>query len=179
VHRVVADAFTEAVVERVRRLRVGDPLRDDADLGPVISAEQLARFHDRLVEPSIAAGAKVAVGATYDGLFYQPTVLTDVTPDMPIFREETFGPVMPITVVDSEAEALELVNRHRTLMNSVFTGDPLRGYAFAAQVNSNEVHVNDGYARHGGEGQLAAFTRRQWIGIQTTAVSYPTWAQGE
>jgi benzaldehyde dehydrogenase (NAD) len=178
VHRMVADAFTEAVVERVRKLRVGDPLRESVDLGPVISAKQRARFHERLVEPSIAAGAKVAVGAKYDGLFYRPTVLTDVTPDMPIFREETFGPVMPITVVDSEAEALELVNRHRTLMNSVFTGDPLRGLAFAEQVDSNEVHVNDGYARHGGEGQLAGFTRRQWIGVQTTAVSYPTWAQG-
>lgn len=179
VHRSVADAFTEAVVERVRKLRVGDPLRDSVDLGPVISDVQLARFHRGLVEPSIAAGAKVAVGGTYDGLFYQPTVLTDVTPDMPIFREETFGPVMPITVVDSEAEALELVNRHRTLMNSVFTGDPLRGLAFAEKVASNEVHVNDGYARHGGEGQLAAFTRRQWVGVQTTAVSYPTWAQGK
>jgi benzaldehyde dehydrogenase (NAD) len=179
VHRSVADAFTEAVVERVRKLRVGDPLRDSVDLGPVISAKQLARFHNGLVEPSIAAGARVAVGGTYDGLFYRPTVLTDVTPDMPIFREETFGPVMPITVVDSEAEALELVNRHRTLMNSVFTGDPLRGLAFAEKVASNEVHINDGYARHGGEGQLAAFTRRQWVGVQTTAVSYPTWAQGK
>ena len=57
---------------------------------------------------------------------------------------------------------------------AVPAGDPLRGWAFAAQVDSNEVHVNDGYTRHGGEGQLAAFTRRQWIGIQTTAVSYPT-----
>ncbi len=178
VHRAVADAYTEAVVERVRKLRVGDPLRDSVDLGPVITAGQLARFHEGLVEPSLAAGAKVAVGGGYDGLFYQPAVLTDVTPDMPIFREETFGPVMPITVVDSEAEALELVNRHRTLMNSVFTGDPLRGYAFAQGVASNEVHVNDGYARHGGEGQLASFTRRQWIGVQTTPVTYPTWAQG-
>ncbi len=178
VHRSVADAYTEAVVERVRRLRVGDPLRDSVDLGPVISAGQLARFHRGLVEPSIAAGAKVAVGARYEALFYQPTVLTGVTPDMPIFREETFGPVLPITVVDSEAEALELVNRHRTLMNSVFTGDPLRGCAFAERVASNEVHVNDGYARHGGEGQLASFTRRQWIGVQTTPVTYPAWAQG-
>jgi benzaldehyde dehydrogenase (NAD) len=178
VQRAVADAYTEAVVERVRKLRVGDPLRDEVDLGPVISAGQLARFHEGLVEPSIAAGAKVAVGAGYDALFYQPTVLTDVTPDMPIFREETFGPVLPITVVDTEAEALELVNRHRTLMNSVFTGDPLRGFAFAQRVASNEVHVNDGYARHGGEGQLASFTRRQWIGVQTTPVSYPSWAQG-
>lgn len=178
VHRSVADAFTEAVVERVGRLRVGDPLREDVDLGPVISAGQLRRFHEGLVEPSVAAGAKVATGGTYDGRFYRPTVLVDVTPDMPIFREETFGPVMPITVVDSEAEALELVNRHRTLMNSVFTGDPLRGLAFAEHVASNEVHVNDGYARHGGEGQLASFTRRQWVGLQTAATAYPAWAEG-
>ncbi len=96
---------------------------------------------------------------------------------MPVFTEEIFGPVMPITVVDSEAEALALVNRHRTLMNSVFTGDPMRGLAFAEGVKSNEVHVNDGYARHGGEGQLAGFTHRQWIGVQTTPVRYPAWAE--
>ncbi len=178
VHRSVADAYTEAVVERVRKLRVGDPLRDTVDLGPVITAGQRDRFHAGLVEPSIAAGAKAVIGGGYDGLFYQPTVLAGVTPDMPIFREETFGPIMPITVVDSESEAVELVNRHRTLMNSVFTGDPLRGYAFARRIASNEVHVNDGYARHGGEGQLASFTRRQWIGVQTTPVTYPAWAQG-
>jgi benzaldehyde dehydrogenase (NAD) len=179
VHRSVAEAYTEAVVERVRKLRVGDPLRADVDLGPVISAGQLARFHDGLVKPSIAAGARVAVGATHDGLFYRPTVLTDVTPDMPIFTQETFGPVIPVTVVDSEQEALELVNRHRTLMNSVFSGDPMRGLAFAERVRSNEVHVNDGYARHGGEGQLAGFTKRQWIGVQTTPVSYPEWSRSK
>ncbi|TDQ02673.1 MULTISPECIES: aldehyde dehydrogenase family protein [unclassified Leifsonia] len=178
VHRDVAAAYTDAVVERVRALRVGDPLRDDVDLGPIISETQLRRFADGLVRPSIAAGATVAVGGDHDGLFYQPTVLTGVTPDMPVFTEEIFGPVMPITVVDSEAEALALVNRHRTLMNSVFTGDPMRGLAFAEQVKSNEVHVNDGYARHGGEGQLAGFTHRQWIGIQTTPVRYPAWAEG-
>ncbi|GIT80864.1 benzaldehyde dehydrogenase [Leifsonia sp. LS1] len=176
--REAAGAFTEAVVERVRALRVGDPLREEVDLGPIISETQLRRFSDGLVAPSIAAGASVATGATHDGLFYRPTVLTGVTPDMPVFAEETFGPVMPITVVDSEAEALALVNRHRTLMNSVFTGDPMRGYAFAEQVRSNEVHVNDGYARHGGEGQLAGFTRRQWIGLQTAPVRYPAWAEG-
>ena len=178
VQRAIAEAFTEAIVERVRKLRVGDPLREEVDLGPVITAGQLARFHEGLVLPSVRAGARVAVGAEHDGLFYRPTVLTGVTPDMPIFQQETFGPVMPVTVVDTEAEALELANRHRTLMNSVFSGDPLRGYAFAEQLHSNEVHVNDGYARHGGEGQLAGFTRRQWIGLQTTPVSYPAWAVG-
>jgi benzaldehyde dehydrogenase (NAD) len=177
VMRQVADAFTEAVVERVSKLRVGNPLEDDVDLGPIISETQLRRFDDGLVRPSISAGARVAIGGGHDGLFYQPTVLTGVTPDMPVFAEEIFGPVMPITVVDSEAEALALVNRHRTLMNSVFTGDPMRGLAFAEQVKSNEVHVNDGYARHGGEGQLAGFTHRQWIGIQTTPTSYPAWAE--
>ena len=177
VQRSVADAFTEAVVERVARLRVGDPLRDDVDLGPIISRTQLERFNDGLVAPSISAGARVATGGTHDGLFYRPTVLTGVTPDMPVFTEEIFGPVMPITVVDSESEALELVNRHRTLMNSVFSGDPMRGLAFAEKVKSNEVHVNDGYARHGGEGQLAGYTHRQWIGIQTTPTTYPAWAE--
>jgi benzaldehyde dehydrogenase (NAD) len=178
VHRSIADAFTEAVVARVEKLRVGDPLLGDVDLGPIISSRQLSRFHDGLVLPSIAAGAQVATGATSDGTFYRPTVLIGVTPDMPVFTEEIFGPVMPITVVDSEAEALELVNRHRTLMNSVFTGDPLRGMAFAERVKSNEVHVNDGYARHGGEGQLDSFTHRQWIGLQTSPTSYPSWAEG-
>lgn len=178
VHRDVAERFTDAVVDRVRALRVGDPLRDDVDLGPIVSETQLRRFADGLVRPSVDAGARVAVGGTHDGLFYQPTVLTGVTTDMPVFTEEIFGPVMPITVVDSEADALALVNRHRTLMNSVFTGDPLRGLAFAERVKSNEVHVNDGYARHGGEGQLAGFTHRQWIGIQTTPVQYPAWAEG-
>jgi benzaldehyde dehydrogenase (NAD) len=175
--RAAADSFTEAVVERVRRLRVGNPLDDDVDLGPIISDGQLRRFDDGLVKPSVSAGARVAVGGKHDGLFYQPTVLTDVTPAMPVFTEEIFGPVMPITVVDTEAEALDLVNRHRSLMNSVFSGDPMRGLAFAEKVASNEVHVNDGYARHGGEGQLAGFTRRQWIGIQTTPTRYPAWAE--
>jgi len=176
--RPVAGAFTDAVIDRVARLRVGDPLREDVDLGPVITEQQLRRFHDGLVLPSVAAGARVAAGGTHDGLFYAPAVLTGVTPQMPVFTEEIFGPVMPITVVGSEAEALELVNRHRTLMNSVFTGDPMRGLAFAGQVASSEVHVNDGYARHGGEGQQAAFTRRQWIGVQSAPVAYPAWAEG-
>jgi benzaldehyde dehydrogenase (NAD) len=173
-----AQAFTDAVADRVASLRVGDPLRDPVvDLGPVISERQLSRFHDGLVKPSVAAGAKVAVGGTYDGLFYTPTVLTGVTPEMPVFTEEIFGPVMPVTVAGSEAEALELVNRHHSMMNSVFTRDHMRGLAFARRVASNEVHVNDGYARHGGEGQQRAFTRRQWIGVQTTPVTYPTWAR--
>jgi benzaldehyde dehydrogenase (NAD) len=173
-----AEAFTDAVVDRVARLRVGDPLRDPAaDLGPVISERQLSRFHDGLVKPSVAAGAKVAVGGTHDGLFYTPTVLTGVTPEMPVFTEEIFGPVMPITVAGTEEEALALVNSQHSMMNSVFTRDHLRGLAFARRVASNEVHVNDGYARHGGEGQQRAFTRRQWIGVQTTPVTYPAWAQ--
>ena len=177
--RGAAKAFTEAVTDRVSRLRVGDPLRADVDLGPVITERQLARFHDGMVLPSIAAGARVATGAAHDGLFYAPTVLTDVTPEMPVFTEEIFGPVMPVTVVDTEDEALALVNRHHSMMNSVFTRDHMRGLAFASRIASSEVHVNDGYARHGGEGQQRAFTRRQWIGIQTTDVPYPAWAESQ
>ena len=110
--RPVAEEFTAAVVERGRQA----PGRRPADGTTSTSARSSARpsckrFHEGLVEPSIAAGAKLATGGTYDGLFYRPTVLTGVTPEMPVFTEEIFGPVMPITVVDSEAEALDLVNR--------------------------------------------------------------------
>jgi ABC-type glycerol-3-phosphate transport system permease component len=103
VQRAVADAYLEAVTRRAAALQVGDPFTPGAALGPLISTAQIERLHRTIVEPSLAMGAKLVTGGTYDGLFYRPTVLTDVTPEMPAFREEVFGPVIPVTVVDTEA----------------------------------------------------------------------------
>jgi benzaldehyde dehydrogenase (NAD) len=115
-------------------------------------------------------------GGTYDGLFYRPTVLADVTPDMPAFTEEIFGPVIPITVVDSEQEAIDLANGHPMLMSSVFTTDLMRGMTVAERLHAGEVHINDAHARHGAEDQMPGFTKRQWIGVQRTPLSVPDWA---
>ncbi|GAB3904699.1 benzaldehyde dehydrogenase [Kibdelosporangium lantanae] len=166
--RDVADAYVDAITKRAEALVVGDPFDERTDLGPLISERQRDRVHEGIVGPSLAMGARLVTGATYDGLFYRPTVLADVTPGMPAFAEEIFGPVLPVTVVDSEREAVELVNGYPMLMNSVFSADLMRGMRVAEQLHAGEVHVNDAHARHGAENQMAGFTKRQWIGLQRT-----------
>jgi benzaldehyde dehydrogenase (NAD) len=173
VHRTVADRYRDAVVERARRIRVGDPYREDVDLGPLISEEQRDGLHKGIVETSVAMGARIVEGGTYDGLFYRPTVMVDVTPDMPAFTEEVFGPVIPVTVVDSEEEALALTNSRQALVNAVYTADLDRGLAFAERVECGLVQVNDAMGRPTGEDDLDEFTQRWFIGLQRAPVSYP------
>jgi benzaldehyde dehydrogenase (NAD) len=173
VQRAVADAYIDALASRADRITVGDPAGGGVDLGPLISEAQRDRVHRRIVQPSLDAGARLVTGGTYDGLYYRPTVLVDVTPDMPAFVEEIFGPVAPVTIVDTEDEALNLVNRHKALVNAVYTGDLVRGLAFAQRVDSGMVHVNDAGGRPTDEGDLDEFTRTRWIGIQRQPLNYP------
>ena len=174
VHRAVAAQYRDAVVARARRLRVGDPYRADVELGPLISEVQRDRVHKEIVEASVAMGAQVVEGGRYDGLFYRPTVLDAVTPQMPAFIEEIFGPVVPITVVDSEEEALALTNSVQALVNAVYTGDVDRGFAFAQRVKCGLVQVNDAMGRPTGEDDLEEFTQRRFIGVQRAPLDYPT-----
>ena len=176
VQRAVADAYLEALVARASKLRVGDPMDPATDLGPLISERQRDRVHHKIVRPSVEMGARVLAGAEYAGLFYRPTVLTDVTPEMPAFSEEIFGPVVPVTVVDTEEEAIGITNGYPMLMNSVFSKDLIRGLDVAEKLQAGEVHVNDAHARHGAENQMPGFTKRQWIGVQRTPLSIPDWA---
>lgn len=169
----VAEAYVDALVARARGITVGDPARDKVDLGPMISETQRDRVHHEIVGSSVRMGARIRTGGTYEGLYYQPTVLSDVTPEMPAFTEEIFGPVAPVTVVSSEEEALELTNRCRALVNSVHTGDPMRGLAFAERVNSGMVHVNDAGGRPTDEDDLDEFTTRRWVGVQRSRLTYP------
>jgi benzaldehyde dehydrogenase (NAD) len=173
--REVAERYVAALKRRVEALRVGDPMTGEADLGPLISTAQRDRVHKTIVEPSLAMGAELVSGGTYEGLYYRPTVLAGVTPDMPAFTEEIFGPVIPVTVVDTEEEAITLTNGYPMLMNSVFTADLMRGMRVAERLQAGEVHVNDAHARHGAENQMPGFTRRQWIGVQRTPLDLPAW----
>lgn len=177
VQRDVADDYLDALTKRAEALRVGDPFENGTDLGPLISEKQRDRVHG-IVQESIDLGARLITGGTYEGLFYRPTVLAGVTPDMPAFSEEIFGPVLPVTVVDSERAAVEVVNGYPMLMNSVFSADVMRGMRVAEQLQAGEVHVNDAHARHGAENQMGGFTKRQWIGVQRTPLTLPDWATG-
>ncbi|MCX4902858.1 aldehyde dehydrogenase family protein [Streptomyces sp. NBC_00878] len=174
VTRAVADRYLDAVTRRAAALRVGDPMGGTADLGPLVSARQRDRVH-AIVQASVEMGAEVLTGGTFDGLFYRPTVLAKVTPEMPAFTEEIFGPVLPVTAVDDQEEAVAVANGLPMLMNSVFSADLIRGLSVAERLDAGEVHVNDAHARHGADDQMAGFTKRQWIGLQRTPLTLPSW----
>ncbi len=155
VMRPVADRFIAGVVAGARRLRVGDPMSWDTEIGPMVSAEQLEIVRS-LVDDAVAAGAELHCGgpveppAGLEGAFYAPAVLTGVTHDMRIMREEIFGPVLPIIVVDSEEEAVTLANDSEFgLGASVWTADRARGERIAGRIESGMVWINDHMFSHG------------------------------
>jgi acyl-CoA reductase-like NAD-dependent aldehyde dehydrogenase len=141
----VADGFLRRVVELTGRLRQGTG--GEADVGPLIWPHQL-EVVERHVEDARQRGARVLTGGRrnpdYPGLFYEPTVLTDVDHQMLVMREETFGPLMPVMRVRDEAEALRLANDSSYGLNaSVWTRDRRRGLELARQIQSGCAVVND------------------------------------
>ena len=115
VHRRVADAFAEAAAARARQLKLGSGLEDDVQVGPLINARQRDRV-EALVQDAAARGVAIHAGgrrpaALGRGYFFEPTVLAGVRPEMPVFEEEVFGPVMPVIPFDDADEAIALANR--------------------------------------------------------------------
>jgi succinate-semialdehyde dehydrogenase/glutarate-semialdehyde dehydrogenase len=154
--REVADHFIADVVAGARGLRVGDPLGWDTEIGPMVSGEQYELVAE-LVDDAVASGATLRCGGPADspaglehGAFYAPTVLTGVTHEMRIMREEIFGPVLPIIVVDSEDEAVALANDSDFgLGASVWTSDRAKGERFARELEAGMVWINDHMFSHG------------------------------
>ncbi len=151
----VAEPFIEGVVRGAQALRVGDPLAWDTEIGPMVSREQFEIVAE-LVEDAIAAGAEMRCGGPvevpgFEGApFYAPTVLTGVTHDMRIMREEIFGPVVPIMTVGSEEAAIGLANDSDfALSASVWTLDRARGERIAERLDGGSVWVNDHSYSHG------------------------------
>ncbi len=141
----VADEFIARCVEYTNSLRVGDPA--SSDIGAIFMERQL-EIIERHVEDARAKGATIHTGGRraegLDGLFYEPTVLSNLTPDMTVLTEETFGPVLPIVRVRSEEEALQLANAtDYGLTASVWTRDARRGEALARRLDAGSVTIND------------------------------------
>lgn len=109
VHRDVAARFTDLVVDKTRAWRFGDPMDDACDMGTVID-DTAARHFQAVVDAAIAGGARLLVGNQRDGALYAPTVLADVSPDMTVVREETFGPVSPIVTFTDIDDAIRISN---------------------------------------------------------------------
>ncbi len=152
----VAERFIEGVVEGANALRVGDPMQWDTEIGPMISREQFDLVRE-LVNDAVQSGASLLCGGplehgpdAQEGCFYAPTVLTGVTHEMRIMREEIFGPVLPIIVVGSEDEAVRLANDSEFgLGASVWTSDRSKGERIARELEAGMVWINDHMFSHG------------------------------
>ena len=147
VHDAVYDAFAKKLGERVRALKVGPGTETDVVQGPLINAAAVAKVEEHIADAT-AQGAKIAVGGkrhSLGGTFYEPTVLTNVTPEMKIFREETFGPVAPLIRFHSDDEVVELANRTEFGLASYFySRDIGRIWRVAEQLEYGMVGVNSG-----------------------------------
>jgi succinate-semialdehyde dehydrogenase/glutarate-semialdehyde dehydrogenase len=150
VDRSIHGAYLERLVDAVRRdVLLGDPADGATTMGP-LNNERTAAKTERQVGEAIERGATLRAGGRRapelgSPLFYQPTILDRVTESMEIAREETFGPVVPITAIDGEREALEVVESSPYgLLTSVFTRDLARGLRFAESARAGWVNINEG-----------------------------------
>ena len=147
VHRTIYDQFVTACVEKTKQLRVGNGMDPDTDMGPMIHERQL-RIVEEQVDDAKLRGARVLTGgkrlSELGPNFYPPTVLADVSHEMRVMREETFGPLLPIMAFDTDEEALKLANDSEYgLAASVWTRKRRRGELLACRLTAGTVQIND------------------------------------
>ena len=142
----VAEEFIEKFVQKSEKLRIGDPLSDDTDMGPLVNSTSLENI-ESIVKESIKDGAQLLIGGEKvdrKGYFYKPTIIKDVSPKMRIAQEEVFGPVAPIITVDNETEAIKLANdTEYGLGASIWTRDLDKAEKLSMSIQSGIVTVNN------------------------------------
>lgn len=145
VQRSVADEFTRILTEKTAALKLGDPLADDTNVGPVVEKAGLDKVEAQ-VQDAISKGATATTGGkVHGGLFFEPTILTNVAPDSVILREETFGPVAPIVPFDTEEEAIRLANNSEYgLAAYAYTNNLARAFRVSEALEYGIVGINDG-----------------------------------
>jgi betaine-aldehyde dehydrogenase len=195
VQREVYDDFVSAFVDHARELRVGDPLDEATDVGPMVSAPQRAKVEAQ-VSAAVAAGAELVVGGDRGGLerghYYAPAVVTGAPASTDLLREETFGPVAPIVPVASLDEAIELANSTPFWLGAnVYTRDLETAVRCLREIRAGTVWINDpltdndagpfggfkqsGFGRELGQEGLEAFQETKHVHIETKIAPKEWW----
>ena len=186
----IYEKFLERFTEKAQKMQVGDPRDPHTVIGPLIRATQCPMI-DRKVKEAVAKGARLLTGGKYEGNFYYPTVLADVTPEMAAFRDELFGPVAAVSRAKDTDEALALANNScYGLSSAVLTNNMQEAMRFAMELEAGMVHLNgptvhdegivpfggvkdSGSGREGGRWSLEEMTEVKWVTIQMGKRQYP------
>ena len=190
VDRAAEQALGERLAERAEQLVVGDPREQGTMIGPVVSDAARERILE-LIEDALLKGARALAGGRADGNCVVPTVLAGVTPEMRIYGEESFGPVVALVAVDGADAAVRVANdTEYGLAAAVFGGDVSAALDVARRIESGICHVNSstvhdepqmpfggvkdsGWGRFGGSAALEEFTDLRWMSVQQTTRHYP------
>jgi vanillin dehydrogenase len=190
VHRSIADALVQKLTEKARKLVATAPTDDGAVLGALVNAQAAQRVA-ALVEDARSHGATVLAGGAVNGAIMQPTIIDGVRPEMKLYAEESFAPVVTVQRVDSDDEAVQVANDSEFgLSAAVFSRDIARALNVAKRIESGICHINgptvhdeaqmpfggvkgSGYGRFGSKASIAEFTDLRWITIQTGPRHYP------
>jgi acyl-CoA reductase-like NAD-dependent aldehyde dehydrogenase len=190
VDETIADVFVEKLAAKAGKLKAGPPAAGNTPLGAVVSMAAVDRLR-ALLEDATAKGARLVAGGPPDNSIMQPTVVDRVTPAMRLYSEESFGPVVSVTRVHGDEEAVRVANDNEYgLSAAVFSRDISRAMQVARRIDSGICHINgstvhdeaqmpfggvkaSGYGRFGGKSAINEFTDLQWITVQTTTPQYP------
>jgi benzaldehyde dehydrogenase (NAD) len=188
--RAVAADLADRLAARASGLPVGDPRDPATAIGPLVNAAALKRVSG-LVDDALGKGARALSGGSASGPCFPPTVLTGVTPDMRVYSEESFGPLVSVIEVDGPDEAVAVANdTEYGLSAAVFSADVAGAMELAQRIESGICHINDttvhdepqmpfggvkasGWGRFGGRAALEEFTELRWITVQQQPREYP------
>lgn len=186
----IADAFVARFIARAATLKAGDPAIGDCPLGAVIDAQTVAKVSE-LIEDARAKGAEIHSAGPAEGVLMPAQVVDRVTPEMRLYAEESFGPVVAILRATDEDDQIRLANdTEYGLSAAVFTTDIARGLTVARRIRSGMCHINgatvhdeaqmpfggtkaSGYGRFGGKAGIEEFTELRWITFETQPGHYP------
>jgi acyl-CoA reductase-like NAD-dependent aldehyde dehydrogenase len=186
----VADDFVSKFALKAQSLPAGNPRNGNIVLGPMIGVESAVRV-EGMIKDAVSKGAKLVTGGQRDGALMAATVLDYVTPEMTIYREESFGPVAPVIRVKTVEDAIRVANdTEYGLSSAVFGRDINRALAVAKRIESGICHINgptvqdeaqtpfggmkaSGYGRFNGPAAINEFTELRWITVETEPHHYP------